>query len=216
MNMSFISRFRRLFSKRKILRYIVYAGVPALLFYVISLAALSHLGFSFIEILRDPAQQSGKSSFLGFLSSMGVWLWVSATTLCFFGAANDRTGGHGRHRELLFLMGMLSLMLGIDDFFMIHDRYIDQDLCYLAYAAFALTLLVRHFERIMQIDGFSFLLSGTLLALSILTDLTQGYIPLRYSHSQVFEEGFKFIGAASWLYFAFMASKHALCADENA
>ncbi len=208
--------FKQIFIKGKMLRYMVYGFVPALLFYVTSLTVLSYLGFGFIEILRDPAQQTGKSSFLGFLSNMGVWLWVSSAAICFFSASNCQPRGHDKAGELLYLMAMLSMLLAIDDFFMIHDRYVNQDLCYLLYAAFVLTLLVRHFAYIMKIDGLAFLFSGMLLALSILTDLTQEHIPLRYSHTQVFEEGFKFIGAASWLYFAFMASKHVLYARENA
>ncbi len=43
--------------------------------------------------------------------------------------------------------------------------------------------------------------AGVLLASSIFTDLIQTRIPLSYEYSQVIEEGFKFIGAATWLYF---------------
>ncbi|WP_254052643.1 hypothetical protein [Aliivibrio sp. EL58] len=45
------------------------------------------------------------------------------------------------------------------------------------------------------------LLAGGLLAGSIATDLIQGYLPFGYETTQIFEEGCKFVGAASWLYF---------------
>ncbi|MGK7899616.1 MAG: oxidase [Xenococcus sp. (in: cyanobacteria)] len=155
-----------------------------------------------MEIIRDPAQQSGQSSFIGFLSNIGIWLWVSSAAICFFSAMTNSLGIKGSQRELLFLVGLLSMTLAVDDFFLIHDRYINQKLCYLSYAILALSLLVRHYKAIIKIDVFPFLLAGLLLALSILADLTQNYIPLSYSHVQVVEEGFKFIGAAIWLYFS--------------
>jgi len=101
----------------------------------------------------------------------------------------------------MFLAGMLSIILAIDDFFLIHDRYINQNICYLVYAIVASAILIRHNKQILEIEGFAFLVAGSFLALFIFTDLIQSHIPLRYSYTQVLEEGFKFIGAATWLYF---------------
>jgi hypothetical protein len=201
--MSYFIYFRQIFTPKKILRYIFFVCIPALLFYSFSLLCLSSLGYGIIEILRDPAQQSGQSSFLGFLSSIGVWLWISSVAICFFSALNYKSKANDRHKELLFLVGILSMILAIDDFFMLHDRYVNEHFCFLAYAFFAGTILVRHYKKIIEIDGFSFLLAGLLLALSILIDLIQGHIPLKYAYTQVIEEGFKFVGAATWLYFSY-------------
>jgi disulfide bond formation protein DsbB len=96
---------------------------------------------------------------------------------------------------------MLSIILAVDDFFLIHDRYIDQKFCYLVYAILAIAILIRHNKKILEIEGFAFLVAGSFLALSILTDVIQSRIPMQYGYTQVFEEGFKFIGAATWLYF---------------
>ncbi|RJP81291.1 MAG: oxidase [Desulfobacteraceae bacterium] len=184
------------------LPYIFVAGIPALLFYAFSLIGLSYAGFGIMEIIKDPAQQTGQSSFLGFLSNIGIWLWVSAGAISLFHALTYGLQTNAARKELLLLAGVLSMILAIDDFFMIHDRYVNQNICYLAYAVCAGLLLLRHFKQIIEIDGFSFLLFGSLLALSILTDLLDGYIPFRYKYVQIFEEGFKFVGAATWLYFS--------------
>ena len=154
-----------------------------------------------MEILRDPAQQSGASSFLGFLSNIGIWLWVSSAAICFFTIRTSDSLLKRNRKELMFLAGMLSIILAIDDFFLIHDRYINQNICYLVYAIVASAILIRHNKQILEIEGFAFLVAGSFLALSIFTDLIQSHIPLRYSYTQVLEEGFKFIGAATWLYF---------------
>lgn len=192
---------RKVFVIKKVTRCILIGILPASLFYSISLFWLRSSGFLIMEILRDPAQQSGESSFLGFLSNIGIWLWVSSAAICFFTITTRGATLNRKHKELLFLTGTLSLILAIDDFFLIHDRYIDQSICYLVYAVVACAILIRHNKQIFEIEGFAFLVAGSFLALSIFTDLVQSYSPLSYTYTQIFEEGFKFIGAATWLYF---------------
>jgi hypothetical protein len=63
-------------------------------------------------------------------------------------------------------------------------------------------LLILHLKRIIAIESISFLLTGFFLGLSIFTDLIQDEFPPNYyQYIQIFEEGFKFIGAATWIYF---------------
>jgi hypothetical protein len=200
-SMNYLNKILKNMTKESILRCFLFSLIPACMFYFISIAVLYESGFKIMEIVRDTAQQTGESSFLGFLSNIGIWLWISSAAICFFSLLNNHS--ESRDIELLFLVGILSFILAVDDFFMIHDRYIDQRICYLTYAFVAGTILLRHFNKIIGIDGFSFILAGSLLALSIVTDLIQGHIPLPYPVVQVFEEGFKFIGAAVWLYFSF-------------
>ena len=182
-------------------RCIVFVALPALLVYCISLVGLNLSGLSVKQILRDPAQQSGASSFVGFLSNLGVWLWVSAAAVGFFSAFVLIVDDKKPLRELTILLAVFSLTLAVDDFFLIHDRYIPQKYCYLFYGTYALTLLCRHYKTILKIDVSEFLMAGSFLALSILVDLVQKYSPWGYWTAQVFEEGFKFTGAAIWLYF---------------
>ena len=191
-----------LFEPSKMGRLVFYAIVPSIAFYVISILILRTSGFSVTEILRDPAQQSGESSFIGFISNTGIWLWVASAAIClFYAIAVTAMPGPVRHRELLALLGAFSLLLAIDDFFMIHDRYINQRIIFLAYAILAASLLLRHHASILRVDGFAFLCAVGMLAASIFTDLAQAVIPVEYSRVQLIEEGLKFCGAAAWLYF---------------
>ncbi len=200
--MSFIKTpLKQLFVRKKLLHYIYLAFIPAVVFYVLALVGLRQRGFNVMQILRDPAQQSGASSFLGFLSNIGIWLWISSAAICFFFAFHKRHFKNSKPIALLFLTGLLSLLLAVDDFFMIHDRYVDQNICYLVYAIILSTLFIKHYKTIIDIAGFAFLSAGLFLALSIFTDLIQDFIPLGYTKTQILEEGFKFLGAASWLYF---------------
>ena len=191
----------QIFVSKKILKSIYIAIIPALIFYSLSLIGLKSIGFEIMEILRDPAQQSKTSSFLGFLSNIGIWLWVSSAAINFFIVLAHSISEKKHLKELLFLAGMLSILLAVDDFFMIHDRYINQNICYLIYVILLGCLFIRHFKMIIAIEGFAFLSAGIFLALSIVVDLIQSKLPLNYQYTQVIEEGFKFVGAATWLYF---------------
>ena len=175
--------------------------LPALVFYGVAVLVLQNSGFSLREILRDPAQQSGASSFLGFVSNIGVWLWVSSFAICCYSLITRSSGMTRGRTELMVLLALLSLLLAVDDFFMLHDRYVYEKGIFLFYAICALTLVARHFRRILEIDGFSFGLAGLLLASSIIIDMEQRHIPLDYALVQLLEEGCKFVGAALWLYF---------------
>ncbi|MEE9368599.1 MAG: hypothetical protein V3V05_07005 [Pontiella sp.] len=185
----------------KFRRCILFSVIPAGIFYCIAILALKLAGFTTIQILRDTAQQTEVSSFLGFLSNIGVWLWVSSAAICFYSAFSSSVTLTYPRKELLLLTGTLSLILAVDDFFMIHDRYVNERICYLFYAVCGGLLLLRHYKTILEIDSIAFLLAGSLLAMSILTDLVQDHIPIMYVITQIFEEGFKFLGVATWLYF---------------
>ncbi len=189
-----------IFVWKKLWRCVLVAIIPALVFYGLSIIVLRSSGFEIMEILRDTAQQTEVSSFLGFVSNIGIWLWVCSAAICFF-VLTRNISGMKHFKELIFLTGLLSLLLAVDDFFLIHDRYVNQNICYLTYAIFLGILFIRHFKRIIAIEGFAFLLTGILLASSILTDLVQAKMPLGYQHMQIIEEGFKFLGGATWLYF---------------
>jgi len=186
---------------KKLIHCLLVVVIPALIFYSLSIIRLRSVGFEIMEILRDPAQQSGESSFRGFLSNIGIWLWVCSAAISYFFVLTSETIIKKNFKGLFILTGTLSMLLAVDDFFMIHDRYVSQKICYLVYAIFIGFLFIRHFKMIIEIAGFAFLLAGVLLASSIITDLIQSKIPLDYQYTQIIEEGFKFIGAATWLYF---------------
>ena len=200
---------KQVFTKKNISRSLLFAIIPALLFYSISLLVLTSSGFEIMEVIRDTAQQTEASSFLGFLSNIGIWFWVSSAAICFFTIATRGSALKKNHKQLILLTGILSILLAIDDFFLIHDRYINQYICYFVYALLAGVILIRHHKLILEIEGFAFLLAGALLALSICTDVVQFHLPLEYSYTQIIEEGFKFTGGATWLYFnARIAASH--------
>lgn len=182
---------------------VVYCLLPALTFYGLSLIVMSLAGFSVLEILRDTAQLTKLSSFLGFLSSIGSWFWVSAATLCFFGVATHAGPPDDAHRRLLKLTGWFGVVLAVDDFFLIHDRFLAEGVVVPGYAIFAIYLLIKFRGLIDEVDGVAFVTAGGMLFLSVAVDAVQEVLPISYTATQILEEGFKFLGAAAWLYFCF-------------
>ncbi len=202
--MNIKNEVKLIFKRKKILRCILIAVIPSILFYVFSLIFLSSRGFTIREVIKEAAHVTNSSSFLGFLSNIGVWLWITSATICFFTILKSKKQWISKdQKNLLILTGALSYLLAFDDFFMIHDRYIHQNICYIVYAILALSILTFYFKTILLIDGFAFLAAGFFLALSILIDSTQDIIHVFLNKNivQVFEEGFKFIGIVIWLYF---------------
>ncbi len=196
-------------------RAAVYCCVPALLFYVLSLVVMTQAGFTLVEILRDPAQQTKQSSFLGFISNIGTWLWLSAGVICFFKVATYESPERPPHRTLLVLAGWFSMFLAVDDFFLIHDRYITEGILIPLYAIFVGYLLKRFYRIIVDIDGFAFMMAGTFLAMSVAVDAVQEILPMSYGVTQALEEGFKFTGAAAWLYFCFSIAAYRETGNES-
>ncbi|MCZ4352973.1 hypothetical protein O4H61_10655 [Roseovarius aestuarii] len=184
-------------------RCIYYCILPALAFYAVSVIVMSLAGFTVLEILRDTAQLTKHNSFLGFVSSIGSWLWVSAATLCFFGMATYDGRPEDTHRRLLKLTGWFGAVLAVDDFFLIHDRYIAEGILVPLYAAFVIYLVVKFRDTIAEVDALAFLTAGGMLFMSVAVDAVQEILPVSYAATQILEEGFKFLGGAGWLYFCF-------------
>lgn len=193
--------FKQVFSFRVLRNCLLFAIAPALVFFVVSLLVLTSMGFTAEDVMRDPAQTMATSSFLGFLSNIGTWLWVSATAICFFSALSNDFSGQKQRMGMLILMGLFSLTLAVDDFFMLHDHYVNQNYCYIVYAALSAAVLVRYRAILFTFDGLIFLIAGFFLAFSIAIDFIQPRYKQFYNVLQLAEEGSKFIGAATWLYF---------------
>ena len=192
---------------------------PSNLFYFSILpSAILYLGILYISnsynielslVVRDLAQTCGYPIGVGMISNIGILLWGAAASICLFTAFSDRT--NSELSKLLLLGGLFSGLLCIDDFFLLHDRYIGQDFLNLTYLAISIFLLVR-FRRILRKIGLlNLVISILFLGLSIFFDgVIQQIFNQSYDLTQLIEEGFKFIGIACWLNFWCKASSFAL------
>ena len=192
---------------------------PSKLFYISILpSAILYLAILYISniyniklnlVVRDLAQTCGFPIGVGMISNIGILLWGAAASICLF-----TTFSEGINREssrLLLLGGIFSSLLCIDDFFLLHDRYIGPDFLNVTYLSISIFLLVR-FQRILKKIGlFNLIISILFLGLSIFFDgVIQQVFNQSYQLTQLIEEGFKFIGITCWLNFWCKASSYAL------
>ena len=187
--------------QRPLLRVLLVAVLPALVVYVLALLLSAAAGIRTQLVIRDLAQSCDTALGVGFLSNVGYLLWISAAAIALFGALSGVVDVRGRVRQLLLCGGGFSLLLCLDDMFLLHDRYIGSGFLYSLYAIFALLILFRFRAQVQALGGGSFLLAVALLGLSVIIDQLQEVIPVDYSTLQLSEEGAKFLGIATWLAF---------------
>lgn len=199
------------------LRWLPVAVVPAVAFFLIAYLVLRAQGYDTGEILRDPAQQTGASTLLGFISNVGIWLWIASASIHFFTYVLATREASAEKRTLALLFGLLSLTLAADDFFMIHERYVAEHICYAIYAAISMLILVRFFFTIFRASNISFFVATGLMATSIFVDLNQERLGLASADGLriLIEDGCKFVGAALWLYFAMKMGGEVIKGDRS-
>ena len=165
-------------------------------------------------VLRDLAQTCGYPIGVGMISNIGILLWGAATSICLFTTFSQNINSDSS--KLLLLGGLFSGLLCIDDFFLLHDRYIGPDFLNLTYLAISIFLLVRFRRLLKKIGLFNLIISILFLGLSIFFDgVIQQIFNQSYEITQLIEEGFKFLGIACWLNFWCKASSYALKFGES-
>jgi hypothetical protein len=107
---------------RPLLAFLVAAYVVLALAVIVLRAA----DVEVLDLFRDPAQLSpflANHPWKGGLSMVGSLLWVAAATVCLFAGAVLRAyGGRGRKSTFLLATGVLLLLLGLDDAFVVHEE----------------------------------------------------------------------------------------------
>lgn len=160
------------------------------------------------HLTRDPNAIFDMPLYIGFLSQVGIFLWSAASAVCLFsGALLASRPGNVVSSRFLYAAGLLSMLLGLDDAFLLHEQFfpfigIPENAVYAIYACLMLSFLYGFREQIL-ITGYPLLAAGLMFfAASVLLDLTQP------EGIDVFlvEDGAKLVGIMSWMtYFAHAA-----------
>ena len=188
-----------------------FAIFPALFVYIFLLLLNSYIGISPELVLRDLMQTCNTPPIgVGLISNLGILLWGASASISLF-AAFSGLSSIRRLKNFLLLGGIFSAILCIDDLLLIHDRsQLNQDLLYGLYIIFAIVLIYKYRKIGFQAYTNLLLTSVSLLGLSVFFDIFQDFLYLGYDKIQIIEEGFKFIGISSWLYFWIALSRKKL------
>lgn len=140
-------------------------------------------------------------SWYGFMSTLGVLMWVGTGAVLLFAAMMlMRMDRAPVVRLQLLFAGLISLIFGLDDVYLIHENAapklgVPQLAVLLAYVLLAMAYMALSWRRILAFNPVLFLLAGGFLAASLVVDLfgTTGSVM-----TIVWEDGAKFVGIAAW------------------
>ncbi len=141
----------------------------------------------------------------GVLSSTAILFWQSATTICVFMALLLR-----QNRPLALFFGGaagLTLLLQLDDFLGIHERFgMAQKLFFAAYAFAAGLYVLVFFRQILQTDYLLLGLALFFFGMSVGEDVIDWGTSISLTMHYLVEDGFKFLGIYAWFgYYAWTA-----------
>jgi hypothetical protein len=148
------------------------------------------------------------------LSNIGVVIWSAAAGVCFFTYGIIRARGSGDANPHFFLAaGLITLLLLLDDLFMLHEVVfpvhlgVPEDVVYATHACLLLWFLVWFRSVILQSSFLLLVLAFAGFSVSIGVDLTASlyFVPGLY----VFEDGGKLFGIVSWTgYFVLVSARY--------
>lgn len=166
-----------------------------------------YTGASFGELTRDPAAVFEAPFYVGFLSQLGIFMWSSSAAICLFSAAIFMQSSNDmRTRNFFIFSGLLSLMLGFDDVFLLHENVfphfgIPEKIVLVTYALLTLTYLVRFFATILKTDYVLLLMALSFFSFSVLSDILLPEAQASY----LIEDSMKMMGQISWVAYYFRA-----------
>jgi len=213
-------RSRLSFLRTRSLSFLLSTNLPAVIFLLVLYFVSSLKGRSFSDLAEDPVAISrsraieaakpelGLRPWEGIVSNLGNLLWCSSATLCLFTALSLRRSGCDRTlANCLLALGLLTVVLLVDDFFLLHDHTfplrfgIRQKWLLLCYGAMALSILTGFWRTILK-SRFS-LLGAALFFFAVSLYVDRSF-PKTTNFSHFAEDGSKFLGIANW--FAYLAS----------
>ncbi len=191
-------------------------ALPAILAAFFLLIACLQPWITLTEALRDVQATVFKMEdrnlipLAGFLSNFGIMTWMASCAMAGFAAT---MAGNRRHIVMLGSLSVLSLVLAVDDFFIIHERVgplmlgIPEKLFFLTYVSALLVIIVVFFHEIRRMAGGLLVIAGVFFCVSMAADVF--YLLDGVAH-RLLEDGAKLFGIAYWCAFCWRLSWVAL------
>ncbi len=161
-------------------------------------------------LFRDVFVAASVEPYYGLFSNIGIFLWsATAAILLFSGTILFSVNQSHKYSKFLLSFGSLTLLLVIDDFFMLHEKVfpylfkISEKVTFIVYGIIIIYLLFK-FRKIFIKKHFSiFLIALGFLFLSIAIDqiLPTDSFTFKKDDAYFFEDSLKFIGIISWCFY---------------
>lgn len=180
--------------------------LPAVLL-LFAIAVISHyFNISVSFFTSDPMAIAERHPLTGFVSNIGAVIWSFSLAVSIFTYVLLKTNEARNNLNFILLGGIISLIMLLDDFFMLHENIfpvyvgIDEKITFSLYGILALFYLIKFRKKIMETAFAFLLLAGLFFMLSVFIDLQSE--PIGKWH-YLFEDGLKLLGIVSWFAYQF-------------
>lgn len=175
---------------------------------ILSLVSICYFtGNSIGTFTKDPMALTDLPFYSGSFSQLGNMFWFIAAGISFFTFFISK----GKYKKFLLFSAIFSLLLGMDDLFLIHDGLLpaiglNENVMYFIYGIFTICYFSAFHKNILKTPFIILLMAFGFLGLSVISDLFKisGVNPF------LFEDGFKMMGIISWMVYHFKVSKYVL------
>lgn len=173
-------------------------------------------------LTRDVTAIGKLPFYTGFLSQISILLWAAAAAVCIFSVkALSTCLGNDRIKAFLFASALLTLVLGLDDAFQLHEEVfphfvgVTEKLIVATYALLMLVYLIEFRSTILKTDYILFGMALGFLGLSAAIDMVdlRSINPFLFQTSAqtLYEDSAKLVGIMSWLAYFFRVGVTAVC-----
>ena len=182
----------------------VYVPAAAALFVVFLVAR--EYDVAFLELTRDPfaGQASSIPVYTSILSNIGIIGWCFTIAIQFFSAwALRRHEPDSQRARFLFWSGLITSVLMLDDFLMLHER-LNHSVETMVFGAYGLWVAIGLMRFRHVIFSTNYLLLGSALVffgLSMVLDNIFSRLSIEIPYRTVLEDAFKIIGIFGWAYY---------------
>lgn len=220
--MGSISGSLRMGTGASTIRLLGWLALPAGMLLIGLFLLVDSLGIPFVALTRDAAIAYTRDApyYSGSLSNLGGIIWTVGVAVSLFAAwMLCRMGpAHAEMSRFLLTYGVLTLILLLDDLFMIHETITlitgrSQKVTLLAQGLVAGWFLIRYHRLILQSRWSIMAVAMVFFSGSLVVDFDLVIFTDRFHH--LFEDGSKFIGLVIWSGYGVITSASALHAAIN-
>jgi hypothetical protein len=178
--------------------------IPAISILVAVVIVSMFFNINMALITRDVTAIGKIHPLAGILSSVGILLWCVTASICFFSAIILRNIKQTANFWFLLNSAFLSIYLLLDDLFLVHEQLssiyfgISEKIVFMFLGIAVFAYLTTYRLKIFKTNYSVLLLALGFLSFSVVIDTILGPL-LKIGHWEYFiEDGFKWLGIASW------------------
>lgn len=195
---------------RVLRKFLAIVFLLALLALSAAIIASATMGTPIGNLLSDPASILNVSPFTGAISNVGVLLWCATVSVCLFtwSVLRQRPGAT-QFSRFIFWSGLISLLLLVDDLFLLHEwvypRHlgVTEQMTFSAYLVLISGWLLLFRKTILDTEYLVLLIAFGFFVLSLFVDTYDQIDSLIVNWRQLYEDGFKLLGIAGWCAYFF-------------